>query len=333
MRRVANRVAAAAAADAGVQLLPLPHALSHRLMCQHGLQRATQSALRDRVFACVLGAETDAAVASVRRLWSHAFAEDVRMSGAKRQLEFIELYQKHEYCAEGLELSAEATAGVLALLRLQRVDCFVDLGSSEGRLPLAVAALATPPLEAAVGIELSPWRHARASAAMARVAPSCAALALHWGDFLEAALLSRALQAARPHSTPQHAHQHAHQPQHAPARAYTFWCGLRARQGRRVGRRLLEAVQRGVAQQSGGAAATTRLLVAGFPLGRPGPALELHAAYVFVRAAALQSGVQSGLQSGVQSGVQSGLQPSDLQSELSVDMLLPLFESGQAPPG
>ena len=137
MRRVANRAAAAAAA--GVQLLSLPHALSHRVMCQHGLQRATQSALRDRVFACVLG-ETDADAASVQRLWSHAFADDIRMSGAKRQLEFVELYQKHEYCAEGLELSAEAVAGVLALLRLQRVDCFVDLGSSEGRLPLAVAA-------------------------------------------------------------------------------------------------------------------------------------------------------------------------------------------------
>ena len=75
MRRVANRVAAAA--DAGVQLLPLPHALSHRLMCQHGLARATQSALRDRVFACVLGDETEAAAASVRRLWSQAFADDV----------------------------------------------------------------------------------------------------------------------------------------------------------------------------------------------------------------------------------------------------------------
>jgi hypothetical protein len=311
MRR-ANRAAAAAAA--GVQLLSLPHALSHRVMCQHGLQRATQSALRDRVFACVLG-ETDAATASVQRLWSHAFADDIRMSSAKRQLEFVELYQKHEYCAEGLELSAEAVAGVLALLRLQRVDCFVDLGSSEGRLPLAVAALATPPLEAAVGIELSPWRHARACTAIGRVAPSCSALALHQGDFLEGELLSRALQAARPHSAPQHAHPHAHQPQHAPARSYTFWCGLRARQGRRVGRRLLDAVQRGVSQKSGGAAATTRLLVAGFPLGRPGPALQLHAAYVFVRAAALQSGLQSGL-----------------QPELSVDTLLPLFESGQAPP-
>ena len=85
MRRVANR--AAAAADAGVLLLPLPHALSHRLMCQHGLQRATQSALRDRVFACVLGAETDAAAASVQRLWSHAFVgADVRMEDARKML-------------------------------------------------------------------------------------------------------------------------------------------------------------------------------------------------------------------------------------------------------
>ena len=291
MHRLPHRAAAV-----GVQLLPLPHALSHRVMCQHGLQRATQSALRERVFACVLGAETDAVAASVQRLWSHAFDDDTSMSDAKRRLEFIEFYQKQEYCSEGLEVSAETVAGVLALLRLQPVDCFVDLGSSEGRLPLAVAALSPSPLDAAVGIELSPWRHARACTALARVAPSGSAVDLHRGDFLDAEVLSRALQAARPRRAPQHAH--------------TFWCGVRARQGRRVGPRLLDAVKQGVSQKSGGAAATARLLVAGFALGRPEPALDLHAAYVFVRASAA--------------------------SELSmgrVDALLPLFESGQAPRG
>eukprot|EP00966_Prymnesium_polylepis_P295814 6832171-Prymnesium_polylepis.1 len=236
------------------------------------------AALEGQLHACLIGTDAvEAAANEVRRLWSRAFAGisgDVLRPHAHSSVndldrtEFIEHFRPRGYDNAGQELGAQSVAGLLALLQLTADERFVDLGSSEGRVPLAVAHLTSAQ---AVGIELSPARHESATIAQRRLSDSTNRVHLLQADFLEPGLLTRAL------STQPRCLQD------------TVWCAVRARQGRITNARLLEAVRHRHVHRTaalGDSQTRTRLLLAGFALPEDAEGVTLNAGYCFVRSPA-----------------------------------------------
>jgi len=227
--------------------------------------------------ACMIGESNQMMAKDVDALWERFFPEpnvdnflNATTGGAIND-EYNVHFKGEGYARSGLELTAEMTAALLNLLALKPTDRFVDLGSSEGRVPLAAAMLT--PVGRAIGIELSPARHVLALAARERLhaadepAPPWAPVV---GDFLEASVLSEALPAL------------------PEAPRDVIWCAVQARQGRKISARLLEAVHEHRRRMGGGA--PTRLLLAGFALPDKSPGAHLHCAHVFVRAASSDGG-------------------------------------------
>ena len=254
-------------------------ALYRRISASKTLQRQLMDG---RLHAVMVGDDMTQTAHSVATLWRRTFPEiegargaeytmgDVLMEGDAVQDEYKEHFEAAGYARSGLELTAEVTAALLSVLALESTDRFVDLGSSEGRVPLAAAVHS--PVRSAVGIELSPSRHVLATAALARIRTLAAdggpvpAWEPFVGDFLDEGVLSAAL--PLPAGTP-------------PLRE-VIWCAVQARQGRKIASDLLTAVH-AHRRRAGVGGAPTRLLLAGFGLPDKAPGAILHCAHVFVR--------------------------------------------------
>ena len=117
-------------------------------------------------------------VSRLADLWDRAYASGEDGEVERRVAgEYTTLYKANHYSTMGHELDAESCLWLLSVLNLSRDDRFCDLGSSLGRLPLAVALL-TPACSVA-GVELSPSRHALALRAQHRLmVADCADAAL-----------------------------------------------------------------------------------------------------------------------------------------------------------
>lgn len=234
-------------------------ALYQSAMNNLGAARATRRSLRERLFVVDSDdVSTAAAAGHLKELLSTAYTStaetDSQLShehtgtDVTQTREYFEHFKSRGYNMGGCELTERSAVQLLSLLQLSSSDRFVDLGSATGRLVLAAAAL-TP--ARALGVELSPSRHERASTALGRLADPAARgrVTLQRGDLVDARL----------------------------GDATVVWCAVRPLSGRKLGTELVARVRAALP-----AGVPARLFLAGFAL--PGSAdAELRAAYVFAQ--------------------------------------------------
>ena len=220
---------------------------------------AAESWLRSTLDEAYGGEEAQRATKTLRH--AHTQTDEAQAQ------EYHKFFAPQGYSIAGSELTAGGAVRLLALLRLSPADTFVDLGCATGRLTLAAAAFTRC---TAVGVELSPSRHAKGAAALRRLdeqlssaagaadaagavgttggAPLAKRVRLLCDDVLEAPL----------------------------AGATVVWCAVRPSSGRRLGAQLAANLR---AQLPPGGSA--RLLLAGFALPARVEGATLRAAYVF----------------------------------------------------
>ena len=262
--------------------------------------RALERSLRGRIRIIAVTEPMQQQAVEAEQIWKRAYesADPVPCETS----EYSDHFAEKKYARCGLEMNAEVAAALFSLCGLKAADRFIDLGSSEGRLPLAAAQLT--PARAAIGIELSPSRHLSAIAAQSRLASLGlgGALSVFLGDILDESVLSNAL---------------------APGLSSTdvVWCAVQAKQGHRIAAQLLAAVQ-DQRRKAGAGPSTppTRLLLAGFPLPDDAEGVTLHAGYVFVRSPPDASRASSSSSADEATGAEA----CD-EVELTIAEILPLF--------
>ena len=251
-------------------LLAARSAALEPLMQRVYASRALRRLLCDRIRVCTLSSAMLEVAAKAEKLWQQTYIDDHLDESGSEKAEYSDHFAAHGHSRSGLEMSAECAAALLAIVGLTANDRFIDLGSSEGRLPLAAALLTA--VQSAVGIELSASRHELAIAAQKRLhdlglEDGASRMRPCLGDFLDDVVLSAALS-------------------HGVSQRDVIWCAVTARQGKRIAARLLEAVQRQRRLAGADAGGPTRLLLAGFALPDNSVGVTLHAGYVLVREAA-----------------------------------------------
>ena len=199
--------------------------------------------------------------------------------------EYHRWFAPQGYSIAGSELTADGAVRLLALLRLSPADTFVDLGCATGRLTLAAAQLSRC---SAVGVELSPSRHARGAAALRRldelrsapaggIAAADAADAAGVAGVADTAGAAGVAGAASDSPLGERVRLLCGDVLEAPlAGATVVWCAVRPSSGRRLGAQLAANLR---AQLPPGGSA--RLLLAGFALPPRVEGATLSAAYVF----------------------------------------------------
>ena len=190
------------------------------------------------------------AVDRIRSMWISAYLKICDVSDNARDYAVTaEEYEGHfrskGYCPAGGELSPQHALSMLSIMDLKQNDTLVDLGCSNGRLVLAAARFS--PVRAAIGIELSPSRIARALAAGKRIdAP------VHRVSFLQSDILSSKL-----------------------SDATVIWYAVRGRPAKRLSGQLISLLR-----EQRPAGSSTRFLTAGFELPDT-VGVTLTAAHVF----------------------------------------------------